>query len=410
MQKFWYKTSFLLSTLAISFFLAACTHPDPKKILKISYEKCKSIKNGYYEMVHYIKYMTDRDTGISYFNCYFKKMSQDTLYGFAFHYKFFQYKKYIRDVLYTGKAFVNYSVKDSTGDIMSTAKWSKDIKAYSHNYTFYDPVITEKHDPLPGEKELNDNKRIFMLVGNEKINNIPCYHIVMKVAPDKDAEEGMRFIRKQYDYWISQIDDIPIQYAIAYDIIIHNDTMHQYEKNQLVKYAFNKPPESGELSLSIIPPYVKLNEYKPYEIPKLIPNGSVAPDWTLISLKADTVKLSQLKGKLVLVDFFYKSCYPCMLALPVLERLHEKYHRKGLMVIGIDPFDSKEKDHLDEFLSKQGVSYMVLLNARKIADIYHVAVYPTVYIINQQGKIIFSQMGYGDEDEKRFEEIIKQHL
>ena len=70
-----------------------------------------------------------------------------------------------------------------------------------------------------------------------------------------------------------------------------------------------------------------------------------------------------LKGKLVLIDFFTKSCYPCMLALLGLQALHKKYKSKGLNVIGINIYDKKE-DGIIPFLSKRGITYPVLLGGK----------------------------------------------
>lgn len=70
--------------LLVSLFLISCSKPDVKKILKKSYKKCQSIKKGYYEMTFYMKYMTEKDTSCYNFNCYFEKLSDDTIYSFVF--------------------------------------------------------------------------------------------------------------------------------------------------------------------------------------------------------------------------------------------------------------------------------------------------------------------------------------
>ena len=74
-----------------------------------------------------------------------------------------------------------------------------------------------------------------------------------------------------------------------------------------------------------------------------------------------------------------------MLALPALQNLHEKYNDKGLKLIGIDPYDTKEKDDIDNFLAKRGVTYTVLFGGKDIAKEYHVSSYPTIYLIDKKG-------------------------
>jgi thiol-disulfide isomerase/thioredoxin len=354
--------------------------------------------------------MSKEDTSLQIYKCYFKKLKNDSIYSSAFHYQMFSENEYKSEVLYTGNDFVNYSKKDSTGEVMSKKLWAKDIKSYSHNYTFYSPLVNKESYPLPKDSAFLDKKNIFEYIGEEIINNISCYHIRKIIIPENDSTEMMKTLRTEINYWINKQDYIPIQYTIAIDLVMNNDTMYQFEKNVLTKYELNNLKSETQLELSSIPSYINLKDYKPYKSPELLPKDTIAPNWSLISLKDKTINLSDYKGELVLVDFFYKSCYPCMLALPALQNLHEKYNNKGLKVIGIDPYDTKEKDDIDNFLAKRGVTYTVLLGGKDVAKEYHVSGYPTMYLIDKNGKIILSQVGYGEGVEEELEKIIKENL
>ena len=403
------KAKFLL--ISILFIINSCTQkPDAKNILKKSFEKCQTIENGYYEMEHHMKYLSKKDTAFQTYKCYFKKLQEDSLFPSAFHYQMFSDTAYIKNAIYTGNDLVSYSTNDSTGRIMSKKRWAKKIKALSHNYTFYSPFVDKESYPLPNDSTLQKTTIIFEYVGDETINGVPCYHIKMNVMPENDPADMMKTLRAENNYWISKRDYIPIQYSIAYDLEMNNDTMYQFEKNILTKYEINNLKNEKELNLSSIPSYVNLKDYKPYKAPELLPNNTIAPDWTLTSIKDKTIHLSDFKGKLVLIDFFYKSCYPCMLALPELQDLHEKYNTKGLVVIGIDPYDSKEKDDMELFLKKRGITYTVLLEGNDVAKQYHVSAYPTVYLIDKNGKIIFSRIGYDETLNDVLEKAIKENL
>jgi len=405
------KTKLLTIGLLLAVFFNSCSQkPNAEKILKKSFEKCQAIENGYYEMEHYMKYMSNKDTSLQIYKCYFKRLENDTIYPSAFHYQSFSENEYKGDVLYTGDDFVSYSKKDSTGEVMSKKLWAEKIKAYSHNYTFYSLFVNKKSQLLPQDSDFLDKKNIFEFEGEETINNIPCYHIKRSIIPENDSTEMMKTLRIEVNYWINKQDYIPIQYSIAMDMTMNNDTMYQFEKNRLIKYELNNLKDESKLKLSSIPSFVDLTDYKPYKAPELLPNDAMAPNWTLVSLKDKTVKLSDLKGKLVLIDFFYKSCYPCMLALPALQDLHERYNSKGLIVIGIDPYDTKEKDDIDNFLTKRGVTYTVLLGGKDVAKEYHVSGYPTMYLIDKNGKIVLNQVGYGEGVEEELEKIIKEYL
>ena len=401
---------FIIGLLTTLLFASCTDSPNPVEIMKKSFEKSQSIENGYYEMEHYMKYMSSKDTSLQIFKCYFNKLENDSIYSSAFHYEVFSDDEYKRDVLYTGDDFVNYSKNDSTGRIMSKTLWAKEIKSYSHNYTFYSPITNRESYPLPKDSTFLDKKNTFEYMGEETINNNPCYHIRRSIIPENDSTEMMKTIRTEINYWINKQDYIPIQYSIAIDLVMNNDTMYQFEKNVLKKYELNNFKDETQLQLSSIPSYINLKDFKPHKSPELLPKDTIAPNWSLISLKDKTVSLSDYKGELVLIDFFYKSCYPCMLALPALQNLHEKYNDKGLKLIGIDPYDTKEKDDIDNFLAKRGVTYTVLLGGKDVAKEYHVSGYPTIYLIDKEGKIIFTQVGYGEGTEDEIEKIIIENI
>jgi len=382
---------------------------DAKVILQQSYDKCQSVKNGYYEMTRYWKSISKKDTSKTSFNCYFRKLDEDTLYSSAFHYKVFWKDEFTGDVMYTGDDFVTTSAKDSSAEIMSKSKWAKEIKSYAHNYKFYSPLINKKSSPLQHDSAFFDNKHIFKYVGEEIINGSSCYHIQVNEIPENDSTEMMKIFRIEFHHWIRKMDFIPIQYSIAFDMVMNNDTMYQYEKYYLNKYEINNLEDENILTLNSIPSFYRTKDFVPYKSPNLLPKDTIAPDWELLSLTDEIISLKSLQGQLVLIDFFYKSCYPCMQALPSLQALHEKYKAKGLTVIGIDPYDNKEDD-IATFLSKRGVNYTVFLDGKDVAKDYHVSGYPTMYLIDKTGKIIFTQVGYGKGVEDKLEEIIKNNL
>jgi len=99
-----------------------------------------------------------------------------------------------------------------------------------------------------------------------------------------------------------------------------------------------------------------------------------------------------------------------MLALPDLQDLHERYDEKGVQIIGINPYDTKEDDDIDNFLAKRGITYTVLLGGKDVAKEYNVSGYPTIYLIDKEGKILFTQVGYGAGTETKLEEIIVKNL
>ncbi len=124
--------------------------------------------------------------------------------------------------------------------------------------------------------------------------------------------------------------------------------------------------------------------------------GKPAPNFKLQSVAGKEVGLEDLKGKFVLLDFWATWCAPCRHDLPVIEKLHQEFHRKGLAVIGIDAGEDSET--ISQFLQTSKLSYPILLAADSgVLPSYNVTAFPTVVLIDAEGKIIFYHVGAGGE-------------
>lgn len=399
------KTKILIPLLLIISVLAAPAQ-EAVDILKKAWEKCQSVENGYYEMTRYMKFMDGKDTFKTTFNCHFKKLPEDTLFHFAFRSQTFWSNGNLSDVMYSGDELVTiYSGEDSVATIMPAVQWAEDIRAIKHNYNFFSPLTHPESAPLPRGENFTDTMFTFQYLGEEICNGIPCYRVQVNERPENDSADVMKTLREEYHFWIAKADYLPVQYSTVFDLVMDNDTMCQYEKIVLTQYELNRLPDDRILTLEALRPHFQFKDYVPYKRPDPLPADTIAPDWELYTIAGEKVRLEDLRGRLVLVDFFYKSCYPCMLALPGLQRLHEKYVDRGLTVVGINPFDTVEDD-IGPFLAKRGVTYTVLLGGKEVASQYRVTAYPTLYLIDRDGIILLTQEGYGEETEQELEEVI----
>ena len=392
----------VLAWAAVAVVLAGCnSQPTAEEVLRKSYQKCQSIQGGHYEMEERMKYMSGNDTTHYRYACDFKKLPDDTVYYRAF--AMFEENlnsEYSRHFLYTGNEFVNYD--DSTGTIMPCDPWAADIIATRHNRTFYSVLTHLSSYPLPNEERLADSTYSYSL-SETRLDGKPCYLIDILAPADKEPDSifGMMTIRQETYFWIDKKDFLPIQFATAFDIVEQQDTMYQYDEFKLL--SFDPNLDESKLALESIPENIILKDYEPYEAPEPLPEGSPAPEWSLSALTGDTIRLADLKGKVVLLDFFYKSCAPCCAALPVLQSLHEKYKDKGFMMIGIDPIDDPEKDEMADFLAKRGITYTILFSERELSDTYRVSGYPTLYFLDREGKIAKMHIGFGKGMEEELE-------
>lgn len=398
----------LLLTAGIPFALRA---QQAEQILLQALEKSRRVQNGYYEMLHREKFMTEPDTVQRRVRCYFRKMPQDTLVKWYFHNRtestdgkgnVYQFEQ-----LYNGKELA-YTC-DSVIVVAAADKWAQEIKNYVEGYDFFKLLLNPEKSVIA--RNLEKRKAPAEWKGTVRIGGIPCRHVSIRIEETPNPKETVSILRSDFDFWISETDSTPVQYDITYKLLMGPDTVWQYDRYLLTHYRWNHLPTGDSLfALARMPADLKITDYVPYKRPELLKVGETAPLWQLPSLNDEVVKIDDFKGQLVLLDFFYKSCYPCMQALPVLQQLHEKYRDKGLKIIGVNPFDTKAEGIAD-FLSKRNITYTVVLDEnRQVVKSYRVSAYPTMYLIDRQGKIVWTDEGFGEESAQTIEETILKHL
>ena len=95
--------------------------------------------------------------------------------------------------------------------------------------------------------------------------------------------------------------------------------------------------------------------------------GQLAPDFALASLDGKTLKLSDYRGKAVLLNFWATWCEPCKIEMPWFVDLQKKYGPQGLQVVGIAMDDASPKE-IGEFAQKMNVNYPVLVGKEAVGD------------------------------------------
>jgi peroxiredoxin len=136
--------------------------------------------------------------------------------------------------------------------------------------------------------------------------------------------------------------------------------------------------------------------------------GVQAPDFTLLSLDGSKVKLSDYRGKAVLLNFWATWCPPCKVEMPWFEDLQKQYRKDGLVVLGV-AMDDSEPATIAKFANQLGVNYPVLLGTDKVSDDYGDVQYlPTTFYIGRDGTIVDKMTGLLDR--KDIEQAVKKTL
>jgi len=132
-----------------------------------------------------------------------------------------------------------------------------------------------------------------------------------------------------------------------------------------------------------------------------------APDFTLESLDGKNLRLSDLRGKAVLLNFWATWCVPCKVEMPWLVELQGEYGPQGLQIVGVAMDDSSKED-IAKFAKDMGVNYPVLLGKNAVADAYDVPAMPESFFISREGKIVDKILGLKDKAD--IEDAVKKAL
>lgn len=117
-------------------------------------------------------------------------------------------------------------------------------------------------------------------------------------------------------------------------------------------------------------------------------SGFVAPDFTLNTWDGKPVHLADLKGQVVLVNFWASWCPPCTAEMPAIETVYQAYRGQGLVVLGVNAADQDETSAARQFAQAQGLTFPLLTDENgAISLLYHVQALPTSFFVDRQGKI-----------------------
>jgi peroxiredoxin len=149
--------------------------------------------------------------------------------------------------------------------------------------------------------------------------------------------------------------------------------------------------------------------YKPQEPVKLLTEGTEAPAFTLVDETGKEVRLSDYNGKIVIADFWGTWCKWCIKTMPALNKIAERFKAKNVVVLGISCNEPPNADPVN-FMKKNNYNYKCLVQGDEVAKKYNISGFPTMYIIDKDGKIARTVVGYAETLEKDLEKIINELL
>ncbi len=134
-----------------------------------------------------------------------------------------------------------------------------------------------------------------------------------------------------------------------------------------------------------------------------------APDWQLPRLDGGSLGLSELRGQVVLIDFWASWCVPCRLSLPALRDLQAEFAGQRLVVVTISVDEGK--DPARRFHARYGADLIALHDADgRVAAAYRLIGMPSSFIIDPQGQLVLRHEGFRKGDEHVWRKEIRRLL
>ena len=373
--------------LCLTVFLYSSTVDAQISLIQNLINKVESYNNFSYQSINKRRDMS-ADTTVALNKELFLKAPNDKLFGYL----------YSLETNHTTETFHKIDLYDGAGLTILSIRDSTFFSANEHN-SYYNQSLIGALKFL--KERYNKNPFRITIHKDTLINGVTNSHFIANVYDTLDNNEHLYLNR---DYYIDKQTGLPGLVTIK----------GRYKYNGLVsdfydetKYFNYKVDRSDITDVNFVIP----KGFKPRQnqtTPALLAAGTTAPDWTLYDANGKKVSLSQLKGKVVVLDFYFIGCSGCMLSLKPLNAIYERYKNKDLIIASLSERDSK-KAVLD-FKKRYKIKYTGYINAADVVKSYHVTAFPTFYFIDKEGKIEDVVVGYNDDFEEKVTSAINNLL
>jgi thiol-disulfide isomerase/thioredoxin len=288
---------------------------------------------------------------------------------------------------YTKQAAIGDLFKQgATGDLLTSLGINKDNFARNRKKFF------SGQRTLRGETLEIDGQRIECWVVEARIDKLDLSSWLPSSLANQKVPEMSDLV---YTFWFEKETGLQRQTAMSGKVKLAFPTGAQpmeMKTRELMRYKFDEPlPDS---LFQFTPPAGAKEVAGLFASMSNKPNlaGKAAPPFQVKSLDGVAYALSDLKGKVVVLDFWATWCRPCREAIPSLDKLYREFKDKDVIVLGVDVGEASGV--VAKFVKTAGISYPVVLTANtEIAYDYRITAYPTFIVIGRDGMVTGENVG-----------------
>ena len=193
------------------------------------------------------------------------------------------------------------------------------------------------------------------------------------------------------------------------------DSLYQYNEWNLSAIKFNNYTAKDLADKFVL--LTKNYEFTEYQSPSKEENlpllkGQKVTNFKGEFLNKNNFELSDFYDNIIILDFWYKNCPPCIKSIPQLNNIYKKYKSKNIKLFGINDVDvdSISRENLLPFIKNMKIMYPTIKVNQTVSNNFKVKGYPTFYIINKKGEVQYSKLGYSEFLEKEVDSVLKQLL
>ena len=253
-------------------------------------------------------------------------------------------------------------------------------------------LIAPKAAPISAKSKL-------VLGKDASVKGKACWTVEVQLPDDPDITENKKLI------YIDKLTYLPVK--IAYQNKYSGS--YEYDASVFDNLVFDgvKPAEFSEFK---VPTRVKSTWFRPF---KPLSDGTQAPNIVGKTYPNNqSFKLEDYKGKVVVLNFWHSYNQPSINAISFLNSISTSYADKGVAVVSVDTKDVAEyrQSRFAEVHKNGGIKYPVVMPDANADSAYKVKRFPTFYIINKDGQISYSQIGYARQMEDSLKQAIEQQI